>query len=104
MHIIEFLVIAGIALALFGPKALQSLARSAGKTTGEVKNAKDKFMSQVPTDDIAKLHETLNKVPTSPAQAVHMLMTPEQKKEAASQSRTGAAASAEAKTAPVKEN
>ncbi|GHO83074.1 hypothetical protein KSZ_10800 [Dictyobacter formicarum] len=104
MHIFEILIVAGIALAIFGPKTLQSLARSAGKTTGEVKNAKDKFMSHVPADDISKLHQTLNKVPTNPAQAVQMLMTPAEKKETASETRSGAAASTEAKVAPGKEN
>lgn len=104
MHIIEILIIAGIALAIFGPKTLQSLARNAGKTTGEVKNAKDKFMSHVPADDISKLHETLNKVPTNPAQAVQMLMTPTEKKETVTEARTGAAASTEANAAPGKEN
>ncbi|GCE27745.1 hypothetical protein KDA_32290 [Dictyobacter alpinus] len=83
MHLLEFLVLAGIVLALFGPKALQSIARNAGKTTGEAKNAKDKFMSHVPAEDISKLHQKLNSVPTNPAQAFKMLMTPEEKKAAA---------------------
>ncbi|GLV59371.1 hypothetical protein KDH_61980 [Dictyobacter sp. S3.2.2.5] len=104
MHIWELLIVIGVALAIFGPKTLQSLARNAGKTTGEVKNAKDKFMSHVPADDITKLRETLNKVPTSPAHAAQMLMTPDEKKEKAPATRTDAAVNPEAKTVPAKEN
>ncbi|GCE20202.1 Sec-independent protein translocase subunit TatA/TatB [Dictyobacter kobayashii] len=102
-HLFEFLIIAGIALALFGPKTLQSLARNAGKTAGEAKNAKDKFMSHVPADDISKLHETLNKVPTNPSQAVQMLMSSGEKKETVSASKPEVK-SPESKAAPVKES
>ncbi|GER89130.1 hypothetical protein KDW_32920 [Dictyobacter vulcani] len=90
MHLLEILIVAGIALALFGPKALQSIARNAGKTTGEVKNAKDKFMSQVPAEDISKLHQQLNKVPTNPAQAMQMFLSPDEKKAAATGEKTPA--------------
>lgn len=74
MRILDIIVIAGIVLALFGPKTLQSLARNAGKTTGGVKNAKDKFMAH---EDVSKVHETLNKVPTSPQKAFQLIVTPD---------------------------
>jgi TatA/E family protein of Tat protein translocase len=54
MRILDIIVIAGIVLALFGPKTLQSLARNAGKTTREVKNAKDNFMAH---ENVSKVHE-----------------------------------------------
>jgi Sec-independent protein translocase protein TatA len=79
MHIIDFIVVAGIALALFGPKMLQAMAHSAGKTTGEVKHAKDKFMSH---NDVVKVQDTLNKVPTNSQQAFHMVMSSDEQKKA----------------------
>lgn len=77
MRILDIIVIAGIVLALFGPRMLQSLARNAGKTTGEVKNAKDKFMSH---SDVSKVHDTLNKVPTNSQQAFQMIMSSDEQK------------------------
>jgi TatA/E family protein of Tat protein translocase len=74
MRILDIIVIAGIVLALFGPKTLQSLARNAGKTTGGVKKAKDKFMAH---EDVSKVNDTLNKVPTNSQQAFHMIVSPD---------------------------
>ncbi|GCF07077.1 Sec-independent protein translocase subunit TatA/TatB [Dictyobacter arantiisoli] len=76
MRILEIIVIAGIILALFGPKTLQSLSHRAGKTAGEAKNMKDKFMAH---DDVAKMRDTLNKVPTSPREAAQMLLSSNEK-------------------------
>ncbi len=72
MRILDIIVIAGIVLALFGPKTLQSLARNAGKTTGGVKNAKDKFMAH---EDVSSVHSALTKVPTNSQQALNMIVS-----------------------------
>jgi Sec-independent protein translocase protein TatA len=77
MRILDIIVIAGIMLALFGPKTLQVLARNAGKTTGGVKSAKDKFMAH---EDVSAVHDTLNKIPTSPQRAFQMAMSSDQPK------------------------
>jgi Tat protein translocase TatB subunit len=66
----ELLVIAGLALLLIGPKKLPDLARSIGKTLGELRKAADDLKGTISEeintikDDIpnqAELQETLKK-------------------------------------------
>ncbi|HLG76341.1 MAG TPA: twin-arginine translocase TatA/TatE family subunit [Ktedonobacteraceae bacterium] len=80
MHIVELLILAGIVLALFGPKTLQSLARGAGKGVSQAKQLKDELTSGLPMDDIANVKNNLSRVPLSPQQAVQKLITSEGKK------------------------
>jgi Sec-independent protein translocase protein TatA len=75
-HIFDLIVIALVGLAIFGPRALQSMARSAGKGLGQVKEAKDKVMSELPLEELSRVSQ---KVPTNPQQAIQMLITPEEK-------------------------
>jgi len=75
-HIFDLLVIALVGLAIFGPKALQSMSRKAGKGLGHVKEAKDKVMSELPLEELSRVSQ---KIPMNPQQAVKMLMTPEEK-------------------------
>ncbi len=75
-HILDLVVIVVIGLALLGPKALQSIARSAGKGVGQAKAAKDKLMTELPLEELSKVAQ---KVPTNPQQAIQMLITPEKK-------------------------
>jgi sec-independent protein translocase protein TatA len=79
LHLPELIVLVGIALAIFGPKTLNSMARNAGKGVSQVKSAKDKLMAELPMEEIAKVTESIPQVPLNPQQAVRMLMTPEQK-------------------------
>jgi len=91
IHLIDLIVILGIVLALFGTKALQSVARNAGKGMGQAKAAKDKVLAELPMEEISKVSESIPKIPRIPlnaSQAVQMLLTPEkgpeqQKKEEA---------------------
>ena len=78
-HLPELLVLIGIALAIFGPKTLNSLARDAGKGVSQVKNAKNKIMAELPMEEINKVKNSIPQVPLNPQQAVRMLLTPEQK-------------------------
>ncbi len=73
-HLLDILIVAGIALALFGPKGLQSLARSAGKGVAQAKDMKDKLMSDLPMEDIAKITDSIPQVPLNSRQAVEMLL------------------------------
>ncbi len=77
-HILNLVIIAIIGLALFGPKALQSIARNAGKGLGQAKEAKEKVMAELPMEEISKVTQ---KVPMNAQQAIQMLMTPEKEKE-----------------------
>jgi Sec-independent protein translocase protein TatA len=74
VHMLDIIVVAAIALALFGPKALQSMARGAGKGVAQAKDMKDKLMSDLPTEDIAKITDSIPQVPLNSRQAVGMLL------------------------------
>jgi Sec-independent protein translocase protein TatA len=73
-HLVDILIVAGIALAIFGPKALQSMARSAGKGVAQAKDMKEKLMSDLPMEDIAKITNSIPQVPLNSRQAVGMLL------------------------------
>ena len=79
-HLLDLIVILVIGLLIAGPKALQSISRNAGKGVGEAKAIKDKVMAELPMEDVAKISQTVSKIPLSPQQAVQMLLTPEQQK------------------------
>ena len=76
-HFVDLIVIVAIGLTLFGPKALQSMARSAGKGVGQAKAMKDKVMSEIPLEEIAKITDQIPQVPLNSRQVVQMLLTPE---------------------------
>ena len=76
-HMLDLVVVLLIGLALFGPKALQSIARSAGKGVRDAKAMKDKVMAELPVEEISEVSRHISRVPMSPQQAVHMLITQE---------------------------
>ena len=76
-HILDLVIIAIIGLTLFGPKALQSIARNAGKGLGQAKAAKEKVVAELPLEEISKVTQ---KVPMNAQQAIQMLITPEKEK------------------------
>ena len=78
-HLIDLIVILGIVLALFGSKALQSVARGAGKGMGEAKAAKDKVLAELPLEEISKVTQNIPRIPLNTTQAVQMLLTPSDK-------------------------
>jgi Sec-independent protein translocase protein TatA len=73
-HFLEIAIIAGIALAIFGPKALQDIAHRTGKGVSQANAMKDKFMAEMPIKELQSVAETVSRVPTSPAQAVQMVV------------------------------
>lgn len=73
-HLVDILIVAAIGLALFGSKSLQSIARSAGKTAAQAKEAKDRLMADIPLDEISKVTNTLPHVPTNSRDVLNMLM------------------------------
>jgi TatA/E family protein of Tat protein translocase len=76
LHLPDLLIILGIALAIFGPKTLQSVARNAGKGVSQAKSMKDKVLSELP-EEVTQVSQHISRVPMSPQQAVQMLMAPE---------------------------
>lgn len=78
-HLPELIVLVGIALAIFGPKTLNSMARSAGKGVSQAKNVKDQIMADLPMEDIARVTNSIPQVPLNPQQAIRMLLTSDQK-------------------------
>ncbi len=79
-HPLDWLVILGIALLIFGPKAVQSIARNAGKTVSQAKEAKDKLLAELPMEELNSVRENISRIPMSPQQAAIMLLTPEQQR------------------------
>ena len=77
------IVLALVGLLILGPKALQSLGRSAGKGMGQAKAVKDKVMSELPIEEIAEVSRQIPRVPMNSRQAIEMLVTPERKSERA---------------------
>jgi TatA/E family protein of Tat protein translocase len=73
-HALDLIVIVGIALVIFGPKTLQSLARSAGHGLNQAKDAKNKLLAEFPMDDFAKISKTVSQIPLSPQQAARQLV------------------------------
>ena len=80
-HPLDWIFILLIGLALFGPRALQSIARSAGKTVNQAKTMKDKVMSELPVEELSEISRQIPRVPLNSRQAVEMLMTPEPARE-----------------------
>jgi TatA/E family protein of Tat protein translocase len=79
LHLPELIVIIGIALAIFGPKTLNSMARSAGKGVSQAKNVKDQIMAELPMEEISRVTNSIPQVPLNPQQAMRMLLTSDQK-------------------------
>ena len=73
-HIVEILIIAVVALAIFGPKALQEIARNTGKGVSQANAMKQKFMDDMPVKELNSVAETISKVPTNPAQAMQRMV------------------------------
>ena len=98
-HPLDWLVILGIALLIFGPKAIQSIARNAGKTVSQAKEAKDKLLAELPMEELNSVRENIARIPMSPQQAAIMLLTPEQQRKQGKQETP----SEEKQSAPVSE-
>ena len=79
-HALDWLIILAIGLLIFGPKAIQSVARNAGKTVGQAKEAKDKLLAELPMEELNSVRENISRIPMSPQQAAMMLLTPEQQR------------------------
>ena len=80
-HALDWVIILLIGLAIFGPRALQSLARSAGKTMGQVKTVKDKVISELPIEELSEVSREIPRIPINSHQAIEMLITPEPERE-----------------------
>jgi sec-independent protein translocase protein TatA len=80
-HPLDWIVILAIGLLIFGPKAMSSIARNAGKTVGHAKEAKDKLLAELPMEELNQVRDNISRIPMSPQQAAMMLLTPEQQRE-----------------------
>jgi TatA/E family protein of Tat protein translocase len=76
-HAIDWVIILVVALAIFGPKALQSVARNAGKTMGQARTAREKVMAELPLEEFSEISRQIPRIPRNSYQVMEMLMTPE---------------------------
>src|SRR5260370_2311307 len=74
-HMLDLIPVLLIALAIIGPKALQSMSRNLGKGIGQAKEVKDQALSELPVEQITKLPR---QTPISPHQPIHKIPTPSQ--------------------------
>ncbi|SRR6266487_663869 len=79
-HLLDLIVILVIGLLIVGPKALQSISRSAGKGMGQAKVLKDKAVAELPVEELSEMSQKIPKIPMNAQQAVQMLLTPEKEK------------------------
>jgi Sec-independent protein translocase protein TatA len=79
-HLSGLIVVLVIGLLIAGPKALQSMSRNVGKHVGQAKAIKEKVLAELPMEEISGISQSISKIPLSPQQAVHMLLTTEQEK------------------------
>ena len=79
-HPLDWIIILAIGLLIFGPKAMQSIARNAGKTVSHAKEAKDKLLAELPMEELNQVRDNISRIPMSPQQAAMMLLTPEQQR------------------------
>jgi Sec-independent protein translocase protein TatA len=80
-HAFDWVIIILIGLAIFGPRALQSMARNAGKTMGQAKTLKEKVISELPIEELSEVSREIPRIPINSTQAIEMLMTQEQGRE-----------------------
>lgn len=74
-HPLDLLVIVGIALLLFGPKTVQSLARSTGHGVHRAKATKEKVLVELPVEELAQVSKVVSHIPLSPQQAARKLIS-----------------------------
>jgi Sec-independent protein translocase protein TatA len=79
-HLSSLVVVLVIGLLIAGPKALRSMSRNVGKHVGQAKAMKEKVLAELPMEEISGISQSISKIPLSPQQAVHMLLTTEQEK------------------------
>jgi Sec-independent protein translocase protein TatA len=75
-HMLDLIPVLLIALAIVGPKALQSMSRNMGKGLGQAKEVKDQVLSELPVEEINKV---ARQIPMSPQQAIQKLLIPSEK-------------------------
>jgi Sec-independent protein translocase protein TatA len=77
---LEILLVGIVLLAIFGPRTLQSLARSAGRGMGQARHLKDKVVSDLAVDDLKKVTEKLSHIPRNSQDVVKMVISSDEKK------------------------
>ena len=75
-HMLDLIPVLLIALAIVGPKALQSMSRNMGKGIGQAREVKDQVLSELPVEEINKV---AHQIPMSPQQAIQKILPPSEK-------------------------
>lgn len=72
-HMLDIIVIAGLALLIFGPKTMQSLSHTLGRGVRQAGEVKDKLMADVPVDEFINIRDTVSQIPLTPQQAARQI-------------------------------
>nr|BBH94887.1 hypothetical protein KTA_30860 [Thermogemmatispora argillosa] len=83
-HPIDLLIILLFGLALFGPRALQSVARNLGRGVGQARVMKDKIKEELQVEELSHISENIPRLPLNTREAARLLLT-EQKEQRTSQ-------------------
>jgi Sec-independent protein translocase protein TatA len=76
-HPLDLLIILLFGLALFGPRALQSVARNMGKGVGQAKVMKEKLMEELPVEELSRVSESVPRLPLNTREAARLLLQSE---------------------------
>ncbi|WP_069802862.1 Sec-independent protein translocase subunit TatA/TatB [Thermogemmatispora onikobensis] len=88
-HPIDLLIIFLFGLALFGPRALQSVARNLGRGVGQARVVKDKIKEELQVEELAQISGNIPRLPLNTREAASLLLK-EQKEQRAGQSQEAA--------------
>lgn len=96
---LEILLIALVGLALFGPKALQSLARNAGKGVAQMGQIKNKVIDDLAVDDLRGMASSINTI-RNPRKAMTALLLSENEEQQNVKEKKQTASTSEQTTPP----
>ncbi|MBX5456755.1 MAG: twin-arginine translocase TatA/TatE family subunit [Thermogemmatispora sp.] len=89
-HPVDLLIILLFGLALFGPRALQSVARNLGRGVGQARVVKDKIKEELQVEELSQISENIPRLPLNTREAANLLLKEQKEKranEGAAQSR-----------------
>ncbi|RAQ95786.1 Sec-independent protein translocase subunit TatA/TatB [Thermogemmatispora tikiterensis] len=79
-HPVDLLIILLFGLALFGPRALQSVARNLGRGVGQARVVKDKIKEELQVEELSQISENIPRLPLNTREAASLLLKEQKEK------------------------